>query len=210
MKWATILAIVPMSLSGIATLFVVLTGIAGRLDAISLLCAVLVGFAALVLISPWISLVLCRQRWVVRPGEVTTTIPFLGFGWSWTSEVEWLNRIDLRRISSNAWKWRFRWQLGYGEAVPFYELALVDLDDHTTVVLGPLTEGEARWMGGIIAEQLKDALPKKNQSFERWSVTVNAPVAGSQAMADPYLDEPIGSSGSIGSSARTKGAAPRG
>ena len=27
-------------------------------------------------------------------------------------------------------------------------------------------------MGGIVAEQLKDALPRKGQSFERWSVTV--------------------------------------
>ena len=195
-----------MSLSGIVTLYVVLTGIAGRLDAISLLCAVLLGLAALVLTPPWISLALCRRRWVVRPGEVTTTIPFLGLGWSWTSEVEWLNRIDLRRISSNAWKWRLRWQLGFGEAVPCFELALVDLDDNTTAVLGPLTEGEARWMGGIIAEQLKDALPKKDQSFERWSVTVNAPVAGSPAMADPYLDEPIGSSDSLGPYACKKGA----
>ncbi len=76
----------------------------------------------------------------------------------------------------------------------------------TTIVLGPLTEGEARWMGGIIAEQLKDAFPKKDQSFERWSVTVDAPVAGSPAMADTYLDEPIGSSDSLDPYARKKGA----
>ena len=65
-------------------------------------------------------------------------------------------------------------------------------------------------MGGIIAGQFKDAYLKKNRSFGRRSVRVDTPVAGPRAMADPDLDEPIGSTGSIGSSARTKGAAPRG
>ena len=90
------------------------------------------GFAALALIQPWISLVLCRRRWVIRPGEVTTTLPFLGLGWSWTSEVEWLNRIELRRIRSYDWTWQLRWRLVSGEVVPDFELALIDLDDYTT------------------------------------------------------------------------------
>jgi hypothetical protein len=71
-------------------------------------------------------------------------------------------------------------------------------------ILGPLSEGEARWMAGIIAEVLKDALPKAGQRFERWSVSVDAPVDGSQSMGDVYLDEPMADAGSNGSSKAAK------
>ncbi len=59
-KWAVNLAAVPAGLFGLVTFFVVLKGIAGTLDAIWILRAVLVGFAALVLTPPLVSLVLCR------------------------------------------------------------------------------------------------------------------------------------------------------
>ena len=100
---------------------------------------------------------------------------FLGLSWSRTSEVEWLDRIELRRI-----RWRRH-----------SALALVDECDSDAAVLGPLTEGEARWMASIIADVFKDALPKEGQTIVRWSVTARAPACGSKLLGDRWLDEPI-------------------
>ena len=127
-----------------------------------------------------------RRTWVVRPGEITTSVRVCGLGWPRTIEIEWLARMELRRLPSNVpWKSRF-------------ELALVDLDGGDTAVFGPLTEGEARWMAGIVADVLKDALPKSGQEVYRWSVSVDAPTAGSRAMADAWLDEGLADRGSKG------------
>jgi hypothetical protein len=81
----------------------------------------------------------------------------------------------------------------------------LDLDDEDKVLFGPLTEGEARWMAGIVAEILKDALPRRGQEVYRWSVTVDPPAAGSRAMADVWLDEVLANPGSKGSVAGGKG-----
>ncbi len=196
------------SVIGIVTLCIVFTRVFGKLDEFSLLYTIPGGLACLVLVLPWISLMLSRRRWVVRPGEITTMIPCFGLGRSHTTEVEWLDRIELRRISTSAWKRWLRYGLGYGEGVPGFELAFVDLNMNVTAVLGPLTEGEARWMAGIIAQVLEDALPKSGESFDRWSVSVDAPVKGSQVMGDVYLDEPMTAEGSNGSSRVAKARAP--
>jgi hypothetical protein len=119
-----------------------------------------------------------RRLWVLRPGEVTMSYKLWGIGRSRTTEIEWLKRLELRR--------RF-WTPPWG--TPF-ELALIDLDDAVKVAFGPLTEGEARWMAGIVADVLKDALPHGGQEVYRWSVSVDEPTAGSGAMADAWLDEP--------------------
>lgn len=118
-----------------------------------------------------------RRIWIFRPGEITTGVRLLGFGWSATEEVEWLERLELRRLASNTpWDARF-------------ELALVDLDGHDKAVVGPLTEGEARWMAGIVAAILRDSLPRSGQQIHRWSVRTHPmDAAGSPAMADPWLD----------------------
>jgi hypothetical protein len=139
----------------------------------------------------------------VRPGEITMSVPMVGIGRTRTIEVEWLDRIELRRIRDAPWRWvPSRTEVG---SSPFgFELVLVDLDEHDLAILGPLSEGEARWMAGIVAEVLKDALLKAGQSFERWSVSVDAPAGGSQAMEDVYLDEPMADVGSNGSSKAAK------
>ena len=121
------------------------------------------------------------QRWDIRPGEVTSSIRMLGLGWSRTAEVEWLDRFELRRCAKSS-----RWfPVGFGFNRPYasFELALVDLKDNDVAVLGPLTRGEALWMAGIIANVLKDALPKEGQTFVRWSVSADSPAVGSKAMA---------------------------
>ena len=53
-------------------------------------------------------------------------------------------------------------------------------------------------MAGIVADVLKDALPKSGQEVYRWSVSVDAPTAGSRAMADAWLDEGLADPGSKG------------
>ena len=44
-------------------------------------------------------------------------------------------------------------------------------------------------MAGIVADTLKDALPRSGQEVYRWSVKTEPPTAGSRAMADAWLDE---------------------
>ena len=74
---------------------------------------------------------------------------------------------------------------------PGFELALVDLKENDVAVLRPLTRGEALWMAGILADVLKDAFLRDGQTYLRWSVSADAPAAGSKAMGDRWLDEPI-------------------
>jgi hypothetical protein len=131
-----------------------------------------------------------RRRWVVRPGEIQTSVPGPGLRWSRTTEIEWLDRIELRRVPS-----RGRME---PRQSPGFALALVDPDGADKAVFGPLTEGEARWMAGIVADVLKDALPRTGQQVYRWSVTVDEPTAGSQAMGDAWLDEILPGGGSNG------------
>jgi hypothetical protein len=133
-----------------------------------------------------------RRCWVVRPGEITTSVGIGGLGWSRTTEIEWLDRIELRRSTSNTL------------LAPSFRLALIDLDGKVKVVFGPLTEGEARWMAGIVADVLKDALPRSGQEVYRWSVTVDPPAAGSRAMADAWLDESLDETGPKASAAGQK------
>ena len=63
-------------------------------------------------------------------------------------------------------------------------------------------------MAGIIAEVLRDALPRSGQSFERWNVSVNAPAQGSPKMGDVWLDDLNADSDSIGSSKVAKRQVP--
>jgi hypothetical protein len=143
------------------------------------------------LLAGWLGVALqsvsLRRRWVVRPGEITASTTCWGLGASQTTEIEWLDRIELRRIAANP-----RWASNF-------QLAPVDLDGQDKMVFGPLTEGEARWMAGIVADVLKDALPRSGQEIYRWSVAVDEPTTGSRAMADAWLDEGLAGPGVKGS-----------
>ncbi len=160
---------------------------------------ILLGSAGVIWVLPWASWQLGNRRWVVRPGEVTMSVPKVGIGRTRTIEVEWLDRIELRRIQDASWR-RVPGRIEVGSSPYGFELALIDLNEHDLAILGPLSEGEARWMAGIIADVFKDALPKTGQSFERWSVSVDAPAGGSQEMGDAWLDELNGTAVSIGPS----------
>ncbi len=117
-----------------------------------------------------------RRRWVIRPGEITVFHGRWKIGRLRTIEIEWLDRMELLRLPS-----RTSWDASF-------ELALVDNEGKDTASFGPMTEGEARWMAGIVAEVLRDALPRSGQQIYRWSVRADRPTAGSRAMADAWLD----------------------
>ena len=134
-------------------------------------------------------MILGRQRWNVRPGELTSSIRLMGLGWSRTAEIEWLDRYELRRRPQRSGPAPV--QFGFNVHDPGFDLALVDLKDNDVALLGPLTRGEALWMAGIIADILKDALPKEGQIFARWSVSNDPSAGGSKAMADRWLDEAV-------------------
>jgi hypothetical protein len=177
------LARIPVEPSGTRSVWLVvcllLFGLSATLDEPGPLRTGLFGAGSLgmVLLSP------LRRRWVVRPGEITTFVGVGKLGRSRTTDIEWLERMELRRLPSNtSWNSRF-------------ELALVDLDGDDKGAFGPLTEGEARWMAGIVAGILKDALPRTGQEIYRWSVKTEAPTAGSRAMADAWLDEGLAGPG---------------
>ena len=147
------------------------------------------GLYSALIVWSWVAIIRNRQLWVVRPGEVTSTVPFMGIVWSRTAEVEWLDRFELRpsarRIGLSPV------QFGFNEPHRGFDLALVDLKDNNVAVLGPLTRGEALWMAGIIADVLKDALPKEGQTFARWSVSSDTTTGAAKLMGDRWLDEPV-------------------
>ena len=128
----------------------------------------------------------CR-RWNVRPGELTSSVRLFGIGWSRTVDVEWLDRLELRRSEEKISP--FRRRFGFNEPRPGFELALVDLKENDVALIRPLTRGEALWMAGILADVLKDAFLKDGQTYLRWSVSADAPAFGSKVMGDRWLDE---------------------
>jgi hypothetical protein len=177
---------------GNAILYVLLVRALSTFDWFVIPCIVLAGVAGVVLIRLWIGLLRGPDRWSVRPGEVTAIRSFLGFSWSRTFEVEWLDRIELRRTQSKSRSLAElpgRWPRD--ELPPEFALALVDLNERDVAVFQPVTKGEALWMAGIIAAVLKDAFPKDGEIFARWSVSADPHAAGSKALADRWLDEPV-------------------
>ncbi len=185
------LCVFPAALAAMSLPCIALGRIATSADSLLFPGLLVVASAGLCTMIPWIWAMLGRRRWAVRPGEITITIPGLGLLWSRTTEIEWLDRIDLCRIASPDDVYRYR--------EPRFRLALVDLDGDDRATFGPLTEGEARWMAGIVADVLKDALPRDGQEIYRWSVSAEAPAAGSRAMADAWLDEGLAGPGARGS-----------
>jgi hypothetical protein len=117
-----------------------------------------------------------RRVWIVRPGELVTSLRFADLGWSCTTEIERLERMELRRVPSRTpWDARFK-------------LVLIDGEGEECEAIGPLTEGEAGWMAGIVAEILSDALTWSGRDVRRPGIRPGSLTAGSLAMADPWID----------------------
>ena len=97
------------------------------------------------------------ERWSISPGEISTRFSILGMGISRRYDAQELGRIELRKGASG---WNLRQALQGDEADTPYSLGLVGRDGRDRLVIDGLTEGEARWVGGVACDVLKGRLPK--------------------------------------------------
>ncbi len=107
----------------------------------------------LALLTAWLATLLapfCVERWVIGSGEAATRFSFLGLGWTRRFEAKDLGRIELRKGA-----------LGRGEEIDApCSLGFVSREGRDLLVADGLSEGEARWMGGVACNALKGWLPK--------------------------------------------------
>jgi hypothetical protein len=95
------------------------------------------------------------ERWAFRPGEITARSSiFFGLGRLQRVEAESIARVELRKGACIRTGWVPR---VYREQVEDarYSLGLVGQQGQDLLVIAALTEGEARWMGGRLCEQLR-------------------------------------------------------
>ena len=115
--------------------------------------------AGFVTIMIWLSVwadQLQERTWTVGPGELTARTSFFGIGRTWHHDLSNIDRIELRRASIVEERKR-SWN-GQESDTPF-ALVLVGQAGRDRLVIGDLTEGEARWMGGRLSESLTGSLP---------------------------------------------------
>jgi hypothetical protein len=101
------------------------------------------------------------ERWSISPGEIRTRHSILGMGLSRRYDAEELGWIELRRRASSR---EMRLTPQGDEADTPYSLGLVGRDGRDRLVIDGLTEGEARWVGGLAHHTLKGWLPKDGGS----------------------------------------------
>jgi hypothetical protein len=107
----------------------------------------LVVFAAwvLVLLAPFMV-----QRWVIGPRDVSGRFSCLGLGRTRRFDVTKIVRVELRWDSPGPGK----------ENDTPYSLRFVSGDGREPIAFCGLTEGEARWVGGVVCDLLKGSLPE--------------------------------------------------
>jgi hypothetical protein len=110
------------------------------------------------LIVAWLGVLLApfrAERWSVSPAGVAARSSVLGVGRSSQFEPADLGRVELRKYA--------RGRKGAApdeEGDTPYSLGLVGRDGRDLLVVDGLTEGEARWVGGVLVDTLKGSLPK--------------------------------------------------
>jgi hypothetical protein len=101
------------------------------------------------------------ERWSIGPGEIRTRHSILGMGLSRCYDAEELGWIELRKRARGR---ELRLTPQGDEADTPYSLGLVGRDGRDRLVIDGLTEGEARWVGGLAYHALKGWLPKDGGS----------------------------------------------
>ncbi len=108
----------------------------------------------LALIAIWVMALLAPfmvQRWVIGPREASTRLSCLGLGWTRRFDVTEIVRVELRWNSPSP----------DNENDTPYSLGLVGVDGRELIAFRGLTEGEARWVGGMACELLKACLQEE-------------------------------------------------
>ena len=111
------------------------------------------GAIALVLFYCWLFTLVTPffvDRWSISPAGVSQRTIFLGMGRARRFEIRDLTRVEVRSDPSSP---------GVQIDAP-YSLSLVGRDGRDLIVAGDLTEGEARWAGGVVCDVLKGWLPE--------------------------------------------------
>jgi hypothetical protein len=127
----------------------------------------------------WVAVLLAPfscERWGISPLEITSRYSML------TKRIESqdIGRIELRK-SSNCNKLRPSHSGQDEESETPYSLGLIDREGRDFLVIGKLTEGEARWMGGELCNSLKGSLPKDEKAMA-------PPATGPDPLFDRWLD----------------------
>jgi hypothetical protein len=120
------------------------------------------------------------EKWGISPIEITSRFSILGLGRTKRIESQDTGRIELRK-SSKSNKQRTSRSGQDEESDTPYSLGLVDRDGRDLLVIGKLTEGEARWIGGELCNALKGSLPKDEK-------TMAPRTAGPALLYDRWLD----------------------
>jgi hypothetical protein len=124
----------------------------------------------LALVARWLAALLAPsrvERWVIGPGEVTGRCSVLGVGRTRRVEATEVGRVELRK-NARGRRWfvpdeEGEWFVPDEEGDTPYSLGFVGRDGRDLLVIGDLTEGEARWVGGVACDVLKGSLPKDGQ-----------------------------------------------
>ena len=90
------------------------------------------------------------QRWVIGPREASARFSCLGLGWTRRFDATEIIRVEVRWDSPSPDK----------EDDTPCTLSLVGVDGREWIALRDLTDGEARWIGGMACEMLRGSLPK--------------------------------------------------
>jgi hypothetical protein len=115
----------------------------------------------LALVAGWLAALLApfrAERWVIGPGELMSRFSVLGMGRTRRVEAAEVGRVELRKNACG-----LRWHARDAEGNTPYSLGFVSRDGRDLLAIDDLTEGEARWVGGVACEVLKGCLAKDGQ-----------------------------------------------
>jgi hypothetical protein len=118
------------------------------------------GLASFALIGIWMRVwagPFWRRTWTIGRGALTARTSIFGIGRTRHYDLFDVDRIELRRGSGEQER---KWSLNGQEVDRPFALGLVGRGGRDLLVIGGLTEGEARWMGGRLLETLPGSLPK--------------------------------------------------
>jgi hypothetical protein len=139
--------------------------------------------AGLVVIFVWLSILTAPfqvESWNVGSDGLTSRYSVFGLGRTRRVESSDLSRLELRKNTDPVSDW-YPALVSRGSNETPYSLTFVDRGPQDTLTIDNLTEGEARWISGHVAEQLKAALINARPSL-------SAAPAKAAALWDPDLD----------------------
>lgn len=91
-----------------------------------------------------------RTSWRIGNSQITCRLAWLGVGRTWDYPLESLDRIEVEDQAENQPKRGKQLTLPWKSAGATYRLSFIDASNGEVCSIDGLTEGEARWMAGVI------------------------------------------------------------